>query len=588
MRIESLHIDRFGKLRDFDLTLEEGLTLIYGRNESGKSTVMAFLRAMLYGLNGKSASIEQNDRRRYMPWGEISMGGSLRLTDGKQRFEIIRVFGQTKKSDTCRVTELDSGEVLPLPAGEEPGKMLLGVEEGVFSDTLFVSAAGSRPGGDGAALSEKIRNLISTGEQDVDLTRVIERLHNAKNEIQPRTRGKGELNDVRAQLDQARAALLENGKTAVRVRELKQKVEKLSADDKQNQALRLRMADQEGALRRLGDYRQQTAALDERIRTLDAGLQQEQQREEAGAGEKTMSGKALCLIWIALAVLTAVLSVALGLAVSNYLFAGLLATMGFCILYMRQKDKMELAPAGDTARVDELMRGLSAARRERAMYQAQIVQLEGQIAQMQKAIDREMAPNAAQDQEELVAARVELEGLLRGRESDETLRKRISVLEEREKRLLRRYEALDMAEEELKNAAKDRQSGFMPELTADMEKTLSRVTAGKYVRAAVSQSMELSLEPQNGAMQPWAYFSGGTVELMYLALRLSLVRLLEKHGGPLPMLMDDPFVLFDDERTRAGLQVLQENAAGRQMLLFTCHERTAELSSGARTVRMED
>ena len=55
MRIESLHIDRFGKLRDFDLTLEEGLTLIYGRNESGKSTVMAFLRAMLYGLNGKSA-----------------------------------------------------------------------------------------------------------------------------------------------------------------------------------------------------------------------------------------------------------------------------------------------------------------------------------------------------------------------------------------------------------------------------------------------------------------------------------------------------------------------------------------------------
>ena len=588
MRIESLHIDRFGKLRDFDLTLEEGLTLIYGRNESGKSTVMAFLRAMLYGLNGKSASIEQNDRRRYMPWGEISMGGSLRLTDGKQRFEIIRVFGQTKKSDTCRVTELDSGEVLPLPAGEEPGKMLLGVEEGVFADTLFVSAAGSRPGGDGAALSEKIRNLIGTGEQDVDLTRVIERLHNAKNEIQPRTRGKGELNDVRAQLDQARAALLENGKTAVRVRELKQKVEKLSAGDKQNQALRLRMADQEGALRRLGDYRQQTAALDERIRTLDAGLQQEQQREEAGAGEKTMSGKALCLIWIALAVLTAVLSVALGLAVSNYLFAGLLATMGFCILYMRQKDKMELAPAGDTTRVDELMRGLSAARRERAMYQAQIVQLEGQIAQMQKAIDREMAPNAAQDQEALVAARVELEGLLRGRESDETLRKRISVLEEREKRLLRRYEALDMAEEELKNAAKDRQSGFMPELTADMEKTLSRVTAGKYVRAAVSQSMELSLEPQNGAMQPWAYFSGGTVELMYLALRLSLVRLLEKHGGPLPMLMDDPFVLFDDERTRAGLQVLQENAAGRQMLLFTCHERTAELSDGARTVRMED
>ena len=117
MIIRKMQAD-FGCLEGKSLELEPGLNIIRQPNESGKSTVMAFLRAMLYGLNGKSASIEQNDRRRYMPWGEISMGGSLRLTDGKQHFEIIRVFGQTKKSDTCRVTELDSGEVLPLPAGE--------------------------------------------------------------------------------------------------------------------------------------------------------------------------------------------------------------------------------------------------------------------------------------------------------------------------------------------------------------------------------------------------------------------------------------------------------------------------------------
>ena len=83
MRIESLHIDKFGKLRSFDLAFPEGLTIVRGDNESGKTTILAFLRAMLYGLNGKSASIAQNDRRKYMPWGETSMGGSLRLTDGR-------------------------------------------------------------------------------------------------------------------------------------------------------------------------------------------------------------------------------------------------------------------------------------------------------------------------------------------------------------------------------------------------------------------------------------------------------------------------------------------------------------------------
>lgn len=75
MRIESLHIDKFGKLRSFDLAFPEGLTIVRGDNESGKTTILAFLRAMLYGLNGKSASIAQNDRRKYMPWGETSMGG---------------------------------------------------------------------------------------------------------------------------------------------------------------------------------------------------------------------------------------------------------------------------------------------------------------------------------------------------------------------------------------------------------------------------------------------------------------------------------------------------------------------------------
>ena len=51
MRIESLHIDKFGKLRAFDLAFPEGLTIVRGDNESGKTTILAFLRAMLYGLS---------------------------------------------------------------------------------------------------------------------------------------------------------------------------------------------------------------------------------------------------------------------------------------------------------------------------------------------------------------------------------------------------------------------------------------------------------------------------------------------------------------------------------------------------------
>ena len=62
---------------------------------------------------------------------------------------------------------------------------------------------------------------------------------------------------------------------------------------------------------------------------------------------------------------------------------------------------------------------------------------------------------------------------------------------------------------------------------------------------------------------------------MYLALRLGLIRMLEKHSGPLPALLDDPFVLLDDARCREALGVLRDAAqAGSQVLLFTCQDRT--------------
>ena len=67
MWIEALHIDAFGGLRGFSMQLGPGLTAIVGPNESGKSTVMAFIRAMLYGLNGRSVSLQLNDRRRCAP-----------------------------------------------------------------------------------------------------------------------------------------------------------------------------------------------------------------------------------------------------------------------------------------------------------------------------------------------------------------------------------------------------------------------------------------------------------------------------------------------------------------------------------------
>ena len=579
MRIESLHIDKFGKLRSFDLAFPEGLTIVRGDNESGKTTILAFLRAMLYGLNGKSASIAQNDRRKYMPWGETSMGGSLRLTDGRSAWEIARVFGQTKKQDTLRVTDLASGEAVELPAGDEPGRVLLGVDEAVFADTLYVSARGSRPSGDGAALTDKIRNLVGTGSEDVDLKSVLDRLRAAKNAIAPRAKDKGQLAAVQREQDEVQRALLASAQEQQELARLRERVQALSdapspAAGRATAALRERIAEKERAALRLADYRRQVDALDARIAALEAqGLPEK--AAAAAAGRATAASRAPELLFLALALLVSAASVACGLLFTNYAFAGLIATAGLSVLYMRAKDAREAAEAPAAAAAPEGGRELAAARRERAMYVQQSERLAGQIAQMEAAIEAEMAPPDPARQEALISARVELEALEKRAGDPAALRARLAALKTQESALLQRLAALDMAEQALGEAARERQQGFAPELAGHVERILSRVTAGKYARAAISQSLEISLQPGAGALQPWEFFSGGTVELMYLALRLGLIRMLEKHSGPLPALLDDPFVLLDDARCREALGVLRDAAqAGSQVLLFTCQDRT--------------
>lgn len=573
MRIESLHIDKFGKLRAFDLAFPEGLTIVRGDNESGKTTILAFLRAMLYGLNGKSASIAQNDRRKYMPWGETSMGGSLRLTDGRTAWEIARVFGQTKKQDTLRVTDLASGEAVELPAGDEPGRVLLGVDEAVFADTLYVSARGSRPSGDGAALTDKIRNLVGTGSEDVDLKSVLDRLRAAKNAIAPRAKDKGQLAAVQREQDEVQRALLASAQEQQELARLRERVQALSdasvpAAGRATAALRERIAEKERAALRLADYRRQVDALDARIAALEA-------QDLPAKARAAAAGRAPELLFLALALLVSAASVACGLLFTNYAFAGLIATAGLSVLYMRAKDAREAAEEAPAAAAPEGGRELAAARRERAMYVQQSERLAGQIAQMEAAIEAEMAPPDPARQEALISARVELEALEKRAGDPAALRARLAALKTQESALLQRLAALDMAEQALGEAARERQQGFAPELAGHVERILSRVTAGKYARAAISQSLEISLQPGAGALQPWEFFSGGTVELMYLALRLGLIRMLEKHSGPLPALLDDPFVLLDDARCREALGVLRDAAqAGSQVLLFTCQDRT--------------
>ena len=89
MRIDKLTITEFGALKDKSFSLKDGINVFEGRNESGKSTVVSFIRFMLYGMPKKTASSELSDRDRGLSWDNLAASGSMEITlpDGKYRIE---------------------------------------------------------------------------------------------------------------------------------------------------------------------------------------------------------------------------------------------------------------------------------------------------------------------------------------------------------------------------------------------------------------------------------------------------------------------------------------------------------------------
>ena len=87
MRLLSLHIDAFGKLSDFKLDFDAGLTEIMQENGYGKSTVAAFIKAMLYGLPDNRKRGIANERKFYAPWSGGDFGGTLDIETEREDSE---------------------------------------------------------------------------------------------------------------------------------------------------------------------------------------------------------------------------------------------------------------------------------------------------------------------------------------------------------------------------------------------------------------------------------------------------------------------------------------------------------------------
>lgn len=167
----------------------------------------------------------------------------------------------------------------------------------------------------------------------------------------------------------------------------------------------------------------------------------------------------------------------------------------------------------------------------------------------------------------------------------------LGALEEKKQQLERVGAGLELAKEILLETAKQVQKDYIPALNEEMGRFLSQLTSGRYAKVSTNDALQVILAaPETEELIPVERLSVGTVDQVYLAMRLAVVRLLEKRGEPLPLFLDEPFSQYDEDRILNGFKLLKELAGERQIFFFTCRERELELAEkvmGSQWVKLE-
>lgn len=175
----------------------------------------------------------------------------------------------------------------------------------------------------------------------------------------------------------------------------------------------------------------------------------------------------------------------------------------------------------------------------------------------------------------------ELKRLLDDQRMAEALQRRSSVESELDD-ALDRYMRLAFTARVFETARRRYEADGRPEVVRRAGEYLQQMTAGRYT-LMIDDSGRLQTVDSAHEWRSADIWSSGTGDQVYLALRLALAVNFAERTEDMPLILDDIFVRFDEARQRDTLVFLLDFARTRQVLLFTCHARTAELAKEADT-----
>ncbi len=143
----------------------------------------------------------------------------------------------------------------------------------------------------------------------------------------------------------------------------------------------------------------------------------------------------------------------------------------------------------------------------------------------------------------------------------------------------KKIKVAEIASEKIRKISDSIKGDFMPLLKKSISDNFSYLTSGRYKEVVIDEDMNIMVvEADNKERKiELESLSGGTLDQLYLSLRIGLSNILSGNQN-IPLIFDDSFVQYDTKRLRNSLEMLAKESKRRQIILFTCQEREAELA----------
>lgn len=584
MQIKNLKINQYGNIENKELDFKK-FNIVYGKNESGKSTLLNFILSSFYGISKNKNGKFESDYDRYNPWNQNEFSGNINYSlDDNSEYSVFRNFDKKNPqildemgNDISKSFEVDKKNGIQFLSEQ------INVEREMMESTVISEQKEVELDvGTQNQLLQKIANLAESGDEEISYKQAASKLDKLLlNEVGTDRSSDRPINNTKLNIYELNKninsiKMLEDERNQIESK--KQKVIEQIKEEQNNKIIY-------DKIKKALDFdNMESERISVKKNIIEENSKKIAQKEDA---KKELNKKKNTKLNMTILIILILVNIILGILLKNVAISGVLAALliafiGFTIIknkknsdsYLTEqililkKNNVEL-----NKEVSELEENLN--KRNNLAKEELSREYGNNIVELFNSGINEIIENniEAVNDYKLEFHKLELDGK-NIEEKFEKLAKykeELAIEEEKLEELNKKAEIFSLTKEILQNAYQDMKNSITPKFNIELSKNIEKFSNGKYKNINITDGLFVVLE--NGESVPIEKLSTGTIEQIYLALRLSVINEISKEK--LPIILDEAFAYYDDERLAETLKFL--NKIDNQVIILSCTNREKKI-----------